>query len=563
MNRILGQIKGYFKSLDNIKLIILYRYFSTIITSVFYLMMGNKNLILSKIIVILCISISAKIFMYLYKKSLDDLKFIKLLVIIESLGITLFLIPTGGLNSPYIWYALNTILISAYFLPLHYCCINLSTYLILTISISYRIIEHNEDIISFTLSQSNLILSFILMTGVLLLLAKLNKILSHKSIKLEQLNCELKLLNERTNESMDYIMALYQTIHSFSNHNCKQKSIKLLIEYIKKITKSSTVIFYNFEQSDYIYNGLENITEKIRNELEIKIENNFDRIKKSESQVNIEIDSHDYMFILVKSTYKTYGILGIESNVYATDIFYRENIKQLKFLSELSSIILDKIYLEEIYESMLIKEEQNRIANEMHDSVSQRLFAISCATHSLSINHNNISASKLEETINDIKDSAQIATKELRTAIYRLSMDKQKSKSFQIDIKKYVDEISKLYNVNVNFEMNGKDELLNYDYKKAIYRIICEGTGNAIRHGKAKNINITLLVKRDVIKLSIADNGSGFIQNNNRSKNNGLGLKNMKNLVYSLNGNININSKIDKGTVIEIVFIKENLSLIV
>jgi len=563
MNSVLPDIKGYIKSLDNIKIIVLYRYFSTIITSLFYLIMGNKNSILSKLIVILCVSISAQIFVYLYTRNLDNLKIIKVLVIIESLGITLFLIPTGGLNSPYIWYALNTILVAACLLPVQYCWINLSLYLILTIGISNRIFNQNEDIIGFTLTNSNLILIFILMTGVLLLLSKVNKIINDKSIKLTQLNDELKLLNERSNESRDYIMSLYQTIHSLSDHHCKQNSIKLLLECIKKITKSSIIIFYNFEQSDYIYEDSENSTKKIRNELESQIENNLNRITKSDSLVNIEIDSHNYMFILVKSSYKTYGILGVENNVYESDILYLENIKQLKFLSELSAIILDKIHLEEIYESMLIKEEQNRIANEMHDSVCQRLFAISCASHSLSVNYNHISASKLKETINDIKDSAQIATKELRTVIYRLSLDKQESKSFETDIKKYLDEISKLHNVSVNFQLNGNSELLNYDYKKAVYRIICEGTGNAIRHGKSKNINITLFIKRDIIKLSITDDGSGFIQNsNNRSKNNGLGLRNIKNLVYSLNGNLNINSKVGKGTVIDIAFIKENLVLI-
>ncbi|WP_105619321.1 sensor histidine kinase [Vallitalea okinawensis] len=561
MSHVLKDIKEYTKASDNLKMIILYRNFSTLITSIFYLI-SNNNPILVELIVISSVIISSRIIMKLYKRNINDRNFVKVLTIIETLGISLILIPTGGLDSAYIWYALNTILVSIFFLPKRYKWINLFLYLIITLTISYRFINSDQMFIYFVISHSNLILSFILMTVVLTLLFKQNKMLNNKGIELIALNAELTQIYERSNESIDYIMGLYQAIESLSTQHSKEETIKLLVKYIKKITKSTTVIFYYTEDDDYRNYGLENLSEERRYELEQRLERDFYHIQESDEPSKIELNSQEYILINISSSYKHYGILGIENNKCSSSLFYHQNIKQLNFLSDLSSIILEKLNLEEMNERMLINEEQNRIANEIHDSVCQRLFAISCATHALHLNHSKMTSEEYEDIICDIKNASQLAMKELRTVIYKLSWKEKGENTFESEVKDYINGLSKLHNVNINLTLNGNQELLNFNLKKGIYRIICESTGNAIRHGKAKNIDICISINPQSLELMILDNGVGFDEKSKKS-NKGLGLKNIYNLVYALKGHINIDSNIGKGTNINIVFEIENISLVI
>ena len=93
--------------------------------------------------------------------------------------------------------------------------------------------------------------------------------------------------------------------------------------------------------------------------------------------------------------------------------------------------------------------------------------------------------------------------------------------------------------VDIHLDIEGKHELLTNTQKMALYRIICEGIGNGLRHGKAKAINITLGIDLDLITLTIRDNGRGFdYKRFMNSKQGGLGIKNMNYLVQSLQGDL-------------------------
>ena len=83
-------------------------------------------------------------------------------------------------------------------------------------------------------------------------------------------------------------------------------------------------------------------------------------------------------------------------------------------------------------DQIIIIEEQNRIANEIHDSVSQRLFGIVYSLHSLQDKSENITREELNKEYKFLSKTANTTIKELRSAIYRLSSVKKGEKPFQI-----------------------------------------------------------------------------------------------------------------------------------
>ena len=534
-----------------IKVIYLYRYLSWFFTSIFYLFENRNGYFLFKVGVTIILLITSKMVTDLYARYYDHPKAIKSLVLTETVGISLLLIPTGGLDSPFIWYAMNPVLVSASFLTGLFCWFNLIFYLAFSTIISYYIFNtENNTAVKILSDNSHLILIFILMTLGFQLLSKLANELNKERNNLREKNNQLAEANEKIKESIDHIMSLYQAVEMFSAQDSKEKLMDTIIHYAKELTKSKSSFFkqINLNNSNQII-ICGDISSDFKLLIEKELSSLFEGREMDKHIVHITIKDRIFAVSLVESTSRLFGFLGIEMEELKMNDYLHK--KLLGFLTELSAVILERLYLEEITQKLVVTEEQNRIANEMHDSVSQRLFSMSCAIHTLVAKHTRLSDTELRNQLINIMESCNMAMKELRSTIYKLSSKKQGKKVFQSDINDYLDNIAKLNNIVVNFKCSGDEELLTWALKKAIYRIIAEATGNSIRHGKCSEINIELDMQNTCTHLIIKDNGKGFIVED-VSKRNGLGISNIKRLVSSFDGSFNIESVLGKGTCVKI-----------
>jgi signal transduction histidine kinase len=99
---------------------------------------------------------------------------------------------------------------------------------------------------------------------------------------------------------------------------------------------------------------------------------------------------------------------------------------------------------------------------------------------------------------------------------------------------------------------------ISEDDQLTLYRIFQEATRNAILHGNAKNIIITLYKSADYdFIFEIQDDGNGFETNENKSdveskKTNSQGLNNMRRRTSMINGEFHLQSTINHGTKITI-----------
>lgn len=284
------------------------------------------------------------------------------------------------------------------------------------------------------------------------------------------------------------------------------------------------------------------------------IETKIEEIELNESSIqSLTVRNSLYIFSPVKCKLKIYGYIGVGYCADKTD--EKDIADQLTFLSELGTIVLEKFELEKVNRHLLINEEQNRIANEIHDGVLQKLFSISCGIFSISKRIKDLSKKDISSELSQIRISMNDAMSELRSTVYGYSWHKSGVNSFVSDIRCYMENIGKYNGVDINFELNGNHDLLSMNQKKGIYRIISEAVGNSVKHGKAKHIAINLNVEESNISLLISDDGSGFDVGIMESENKmGLGIHNMHYLAHSLDGGIKIESETGKGTAVFIHF---------
>lgn len=520
------------KSLSIEKVICLYRYLSWALTSLVYLISKPYNVIHYKVGVIISLLVFSMLINNLYIKSFENKSSIKKLVLIETIGIEFLLLPTGGLTSSFIWYALNPILVSAIYLSSYFSWVNLLFYLITGSIMSYSLFNPDSiELLHIIHGNLNLILVFILINLAVQILSNLTN--------------ELNKSNKIKEESIEHIMSLYQMIETLNNHSSKDKLFESLTKYSEKLTKSNQIIFWLRED-----NLIKSNTELIDEELE-SIILKLNIIKLQNEYQYIELINSNFIIFPIISTSTFYGAAAFQYNKNLNNSEINQILRLLKFISELCAVILERFDQEGIEEHLLVMEEQNRIADEMHDSVSQRLFSISYGIHGLLGRLDSLSEPQIREYLTELKQSSDMAMKELRNSIYKLSSRKNGEKYLQSTIHNFLNSISKLQNVNIESKIDCDENLLTIEIKKGIIRIIKEACGNAIRHGNCKNIFIYLNILNNNASLTIEDDGNGFLLNKIENKG-GIGISNMRSIVNNFNGEININSNENVGTKIMI-----------
>ena len=182
-------------------------------------------------------------------------------------------------------------------------------------------------------------------------------------------------------------------------------------------------------------------------------------------------------------------------------------------------------------------QERERIARDLHDSVGQKLSVVKMQ---LSMkNADTQSASNLlDEAIQDVRNVSHNLmptdlSKGLITAVENMSEQVNLS-SNTLQLHLHITDAVRLLVINKQNSM-------------IIYRMIQELLNNAIRYAQARNIHINMDCEKNLLKLNLTDDGVGF-DVNSLEKKDGLGIKNIKDRVQQMSGNIQLESKNGKGT---------------
>lgn len=533
-------------------LIYIYRYFSLIICNTFYLISDLGKSFKIKLFVVASMTLASVIMNNLFAKNRDSQGMMKVLTSLDILGNILILIPTGGLNSPYIWYSFNTVFITSSFLNIYYTTFIITSYIILSSEIySYITSKNFLSMLDILKKNHNFILAYLLITGAGYELFTLLKQLNIERENLLVMNKELNAANSKIKESIDHMLALYKTVN-YLNHQSNIKSIsKVIIEYSKKIIKSENVfLFLIMDNNSQLFDFSGN--EEWKDEILKYIQNNL-LIKNNTKKVSsFNLQGKKFICSIINTSQNQFGFLGFQVDSTENNKEYKQNLLQGNFLSELCTLVLEKMNLEKINNHLIISEEKNRIANDIHDGVCQKLFSISCSVQTLKkkLSPGN---EELREDIDIIKELLSTSIKELRETIYGLSWNKFAEDVFMVDLKEYINNVSRICNIDIQFITMGNDEFLGVNSKIAIYRIITEAVSNSMRHGKANKVIIELEMLKKITYLTIKDDGEGFqVQSTLDASRKGLGLNNVFQMVNSLNGSVNIESQ-EKGTTIKVI----------
>ncbi|MGG2092206.1 sensor histidine kinase [Bacillus sp. S13(2024)] len=203
-------------------------------------------------------------------------------------------------------------------------------------------------------------------------------------------------------------------------------------------------------------------------------------------------------------------------------------------------------------EQLTIKEERNRMARDMHDTVGHTFTTVITGMDALPFLIKS-SPKEAELYVKDLVNVARSGLESVRNSIHQMSVPEEYKNVTEL-LQQMMTEFSKHTSTIVSFHIHGKERALSVIAKHTLLRCLQESLTNAVNHGKAKNIDIMIHCTENALELCVKDDGEG-----DDSLTYGFGLTSMKERVASLHGFLEVSSKRFSGTILicKIPFIKE------
>ncbi|WP_413668688.1 ATP-binding protein [Mucilaginibacter sp. Mucisp86] len=193
--------------------------------------------------------------------------------------------------------------------------------------------------------------------------------------------------------------------------------------------------------------------------------------------------------------------------------------------------------------------ERQRIAQDLHDSVSQ---IISAAKINLAVIGSELHFVNEDQRIRFEKviNLVDCGFKEVRTISHNMMPWALHKTGLAQVIKQFIENI-KNDNIIINFFSSGFDSPFNDTIEIILYRVLQESVNNVMKHACANRLDISLIRGEESISLTIEDNGRGF-DTTNPDIFKGMGLNNLRSRINFLKGKVEFDSQLNRGTLVSI-----------
>ena len=223
------------------------------------------------------------------------------------------------------------------------------------------------------------------------------------------------------------------------------------------------------------------------------------------------------------------------------DLFYRGVIE----------IVFRNMDTHRELEAYIAAEEKSRLADEIHDTVIQRLFALVCGLRMLEEKSGDALGPEVKNQLRLLGRSAEASMTELREAIYGKRFEGCGAQSFTGRVQTYLSEMESLSGAHIQLELDERAEEMTASQKIVLYRISCEAVSNAVCHGRAERIALRLAMTDREIRMEVTDNGTG-LSDAPRESLRGNGLRNMSRMVTLLRGQLLLENRESRGTAVRL-----------
>jgi signal transduction histidine kinase len=243
------------------------------------------------------------------------------------------------------------------------------------------------------------------------------------------------------------------------------------------------------------------------------------------------------------------GVLSVVSD--KGQQFKAEEVALLASIADQVGVAVENAQLYQRAERLAVMEERQRLARELHDSVTQSIYSATLLTETA---RRSAAAQDLPSTqsyLEELGEIAQQALKEMRLLVYELRPLTLEREGLVGALQERIDAVEGRAGIQARLLVEG-EIALEPPAEEAFYRIGQEALNNALKHAAAASVQVHLWAHDAQIEMRIVDDGQGFDPQAVRERG-GMGLITMQERAEQAGGVLNIRSAPGKGTTIQVV----------
>lgn len=207
------------------------------------------------------------------------------------------------------------------------------------------------------------------------------------------------------------------------------------------------------------------------------------------------------------------------------------------------------LYADRQKQMNIIVAERQRLARDLHDSVTQKLYGLVTLSEAIQIGLETGSTDRTSEHVASISVYARQALREMRLFLHELQPVDLEHEGFVSILQQRLVAVEGHSDIQAQF-LTGKNISIPKDKELALYFITQEALNNIIKHARAKSVLVKLSQRKQLLHLSIVDDGIGF--DPGKSGRTGMGLKNMFARADQIGATLKVTSALGKGTKISL-----------
>lgn len=258
------------------------------------------------------------------------------------------------------------------------------------------------------------------------------------------------------------------------------------------------------------------------------------------------------IMVPLRSKDSTVGVLAVAGQSgERSGLFDADDERLLLSLGDQLGIAVEKNRLQERALSLAVVEERNRLARDLHDSVTQSLFSMNLTIEAARLLLHRDTAAAERQLLN-LSDRTKETLAEMRNLIYSLRPAEMEDQGLIVALKRWGERVRHEHLLPVEVQIEGGVRLrLSEVQERELFRVAQEALNNVVKHAQATQAKVRLKAMPTGITLLIEDDGVGFTTST-LLRADAFGTRGMRERVKLLGGEFTIISRQNQGTTVQV-----------
>ena len=230
--------------------------------------------------------------------------------------------------------------------------------------------------------------------------------------------------------------------------------------------------------------------------------------------------------------------------------FSSQDLQLLTSIAYQVGVAVENTQLFKQTRKVAIMNERNRLARDLHDSVTQSIYSLTLLSEAGQRMITSGDLDQVKDNQTRLGEISQQALQEMRLLVYELRPQILQSEGLVCALEHRLATVERRAGTNARLHVDQEMDL-PYDLEEELFYLSMEALNNTLKHAGASEVVLSLDLEEGILTMKVEDNGRGF--NPEVAKNQGgIGISSMIERAEKIGGSLEIQSEPDAGTVLSV-----------